>query len=160
MLSARLIQLIQTHAESLAQETVDDVLTNEHTRSYGQFSQAELHPRVLKLYSHLGTWIGNPNEGPVRLEYEELGRVGHRRGIPLSEIIFTQMIIKKHLRRYIRDHGLIAFSGDRIAPNEMIPFELYGIQELNYLVGDFFDRALYYLTRGYEAQSKSSHKAV
>jgi hypothetical protein len=160
MLSARLIELIQTHAASLARETAGDLLTDEHTRSYAQFSEAELHPRVLKLYSNLGSWIGNPDEGPVRKEYEELGRVGHSRGIPLSEIVYTLSIIKKHLRRYIRDHGLIAFSGDRIAPNEMIPFELYGIQELNYLVGDFFDRALYYLTCGYEAQANAKHKAV
>jgi hypothetical protein len=42
----------------------------------------------------------------------------------------------------------------------MVPLELYSIQELNYVVGDFFDRALYYLLRGYEAQGKLQKKAV
>ena len=42
----------------------------------------------------------------------------------------------------------------------MVPLELYSTQELNYVVGDFFDRALYYLLRGYEAQGQLQKKAV
>jgi hypothetical protein len=61
------------------------------------------------------------------------------------------MLTKKHLRKFIREHGLVEFSGDRVTPNELVPVELYAIQELNYLVGDFFDKALYHLVRGYEA---------
>ena len=38
-----------------------------------------------------------------------------------------------------------------MTPDELVPVELYSIQELNYLVGDFFDRALYHLVRGYES---------
>jgi hypothetical protein len=34
MLSHRLIKLIETHAESLAHEVVQDAQTNEHTRSH------------------------------------------------------------------------------------------------------------------------------
>jgi hypothetical protein len=33
---------------------------------------------------------------------------------------------------------------------ELLPVHLHGIQELNDMVGDFFDRAMYYLARGYE----------
>jgi hypothetical protein len=157
MLSARLIQLIETHAESLTQQTLDDMLSNEHTRSYWRFSKTELRPRIFAFYFNLGNWVGNPNEEPVRREYEELGRIGSREGIPLSEIVYTLIIIKKHLRHYIREHGLMTLSGDRFAPSEMVPFELHAIQELNYLVGDFFDRALYHLTRGYEAQVNAKH---
>ena len=38
-------------------------------------------------------------------------------------------------------------------PDELLPLELHSIQELNYQVGEFFDRALYHLTRGYEAEA-------
>ena len=68
--------------------------------------------------------------------------------------------MKKHLRRYIREHGSIAFSGDRITTGELVPLELYTVQELNYLVGDFFDRALYFLTRGYEMQAYARQTAA
>jgi hypothetical protein len=48
----------------------------------------------------------------------------------------------------------VVFSGDRFVSGEMVPLELYSIQELNYVVGDFFDRALYYLLRGYELEAQ------
>lgn len=70
------------------------------------------------------------------------------------------MIIKCPLRCCIQDYGFLTSSGDHVAPSDMFPFKLYGIQELNYLVGDFFGRALYSLTRGYKAQSKAKRKAV
>ena len=159
MLATRLIRLIESHAESITREVVKEIFRNEHTSSYALFSKAELHSRVFALYRDLGNWIGNPKEGPIQLEYEELGRLRHRQKIPLHEIVYTLIIIKQHLRRYIRENGLVVFSGDRIVPGEMLPFELQSIQELNYLVGDFFDRALYHLTRGYDMERDVKHGA-
>lgn len=156
MLSARLIQLIETHARSLSEEVVQDLLTNEHTRSYALIAIDELGQRIFDFFQNLGNWIGEPKDDAIRAEYEEWGRVRARQGIPISEIIYSLIVTKKHLRRYIREHGSVLFSGDRVPPGELVPFELYSIQELNYIVGDFFDRALYYLTRGYERQAKAS----
>src|SRR5262249_31487235 len=99
----------------------------------------------------LGTWIADPNQAEVQKEYEEWGRTRFRQGVPLSEIVYCVILIKSHLRRFIRDHGLVTYSGDRVSPHELLPLDLYGIQELNYIIGEFFDRALHHLARGYEA---------
>jgi RsbT co-antagonist protein rsbRD N-terminal domain len=160
MLTSRLIQLIETHAESLTNEAVQDVLTNEGTSSFRRVPIAELRPRIAALYQNLGKWIGNPKEEAVRKEYEEWGRTRFRQGIPLSEIVYCVILIKTHLRRFIREHGLVVFSGDRVTPGELVPVELYGIQELNYMVGEFFDRALYHLARGYEAAVRTGRAAI
>lgn len=159
MLAARLIQLIETHAQSLTQQAVDDIRTNERTISFREVPKAELEPRVAALYQNLGKWIGDPSERAVREEYEYWGRTRFRQGIPLSEIVYGVILTKKHLRRFIREHGLVAFTGDRVPPGELVPIELYGIQELNYMVGDFFDKALYYLACGYEAAANPSRAA-
>src|SRR5215467_9155420 len=156
MLANRLIQLIENHSDSLTQEVLHDVLANERTSSFRRVPVEELEPRIAALYQNLGKWIGNPKEDQVQREYEEWGRQRFRQGIPLSEIVYCLILTKTHLRRFIRDHGLIAFSGDRVTPDELIPVELYGIQELNYMVGEFFDRALYHLARGYEAAARTS----
>ena len=156
MLSRRIIKLIETHADSLTQEVVQDVQTNEHTRSHARIPTEELSFRVLTLYRNLGNWIGDPKDDAIRHEYEEWGRIRCQQGIPTSEIAFCLILIKKHLRSYIREHAAVVFSGDRLVPGEMVPLELYSIQELNYVVGDFFDRALWYLLRGYEFQVKAS----
>ena len=159
MLLHRLIKLIETHAESLTQGVVQDVQTNEHTRSHALIPKEELSSRVLALYRNLGNWIGDPKDDAIRHEYEEWGRIRCQQGIPTSEIVFCLILIKQHLRQYIREHGGVVFSGEPLVSGEMVPLELYSIQELNYVVGDFFDRALYYLLRGYEA-GKLQKKAV
>ena len=161
MLTSRLVQLIEAHAESLASEAMQDIVTNERTRSFRLVPATELKSRIATLYQNLGKWlVDTPKDDAVRREYEEWGRTPFRQGIPLSEIVYCVILTKKHLRRFIREHGLVAFSGDRVTPDELVPVELYGIQELNYMVGDFFDRALYYLTRGYEAAANTSRAAV
>ena len=86
-----------------------------------------------------------------------MGRTRFREGVPLSELVYAIILTKKHLRSYIRDHGLVDFAGDRVAPDELLPLALHSIQELNYQVGEFFDRALFYLARGYEAEADKPH---
>jgi len=151
MLTNRLLQLIENHSESLTQEILYDVATNKSTVSFRKVPRAELKPRIASLYQNLGKWLLCPNKDDIRQEYEDWGRTRFRQGIPFSEIVYVLMLTKKHLRKFIREHGLVEFSGDRVTPNELVPVELYAIQELNYLVGDFFDKALYHLVRGYEA---------
>jgi hypothetical protein len=160
MLTSRLMEFIQSHATTLIREALQDMVTNERTSSFRHVPAAELEQRVAALYLNLGKWIGNPKDEAIRTEYEEWGRTRFRQGIPLSEIVYCLILAKTHLRRFIREHGLIAFSGDRVTPDELVPVQLYGIQELNYMVGEFFDRALYHLTRGYEAAARTSRAAV
>jgi hypothetical protein len=149
----RLIELIETHADGLTQAALKDLATNPRTRSFHLVPRDELEARTFATYHNLGKWIGDPSEGAVRAEYESWGAKRFRQGIPLSEIVYALILIKHHLRQFVRDHGLIELSGDRVASGEVIGVQLYGIQELNYLVGEFFDRAMYYLTRGYEEEA-------
>jgi hypothetical protein len=152
MLSIHLIKLIENHAESLTHEVVEDLRTNAHTPSQVYIPREELASRIFALYRNLGNWIGEPKDDAIRSEYERWGGIRRAQGIPPSELVYCLILTKKHLRRYIREYWSVVFSGDRMATGELAPLELYSIQELNYLVGDFFDRALYYLLRGYETQ--------
>jgi len=154
MLTSRLMELIYRHAASLTHAAVEDVLSNECTASFRRIPRAELESRIAAMYQNLSKWIGNSGEG-VREEYEDWGRTRFRQGIPLSEIVYSVILMKHHLRDFIREHGQVVFSGDRLA-KEMIGVELYSIQELNYMVGEFFDRALYHLAKGYETAERAA----
>src|SRR5437773_597100 len=151
MLSHRLIQLIQDHADGLTREALQDLLTNSRTPSFRKVPCEEIEARIGALYRNLGNWIGAPDDA-VRAGYEDWGRKRFRQGIPVSELIYTMILAKHHLRRYIRDHGLVEFSGDRIAPAELLPLQMHSLQEANTMIGEFFDRALYHLARGYELE--------
>ena len=156
MLSARLIDLIHTHAEQLAREVLKDLATNPRTRHWNVVPGEELEHRISRMYQNLGSWIGDPKGDAIRVEYEDWGRRRYRSGIPLSEIVYAVLLLKQHLRKYIAEHGLTDYSGGRHAPQEMLPVHMYGIQELTGLVGDFFDKALYHLARGYEMESQAA----
>ena len=74
MLTNRLIQLIENHSDSLTQEALHDMLTNEYTASLRKIPRAELKPRIASLYQNLGKWLGCPDEDDIRQEYEDWGR--------------------------------------------------------------------------------------
>ena len=156
MLGSRLLLLIQAHAGPLTRDVLTDLRTNERTSTFHRLDPANLETRISALFYNLGKWIGDPDEKAVRAEYEEMGRDRFREGVHISELIYALLLSKQHLRRYIREYGLVDFAGDRIASEELLPLELHSIQELNYSVGEFFDRALYHLARGYEAEAASS----
>ena len=153
MLGAHLLQFIEAHAGALTDEVIRDLRANERTPTFSRLNAMELESRVAALYWNLGRWIGNADERAIRDEYEAMGRSRYREGVRVSELVYALLLTKQHLRRYIRDHGLVDFAGDRVVPDELLPLELHSIQELNYQVGEFFDRALYYLARGYEAEA-------
>jgi hypothetical protein len=132
---------------------LQDLRTNERTPSFRRLNAADVETRVSALFYNLGKWIGNADESAVSAEYEQMGRDRFREGVAVSELIYALLISKHHLRRCIRENGLVEFAGDRIAPQELLPVELHSIQELNYQVGEFFDRALYHLARGYELEA-------
>jgi hypothetical protein len=160
MLGARLLLLIQAHAGPLTHDVVKDLRTNERTSAFRRLDPADVETRVSALFYNLGKWIGDADENAVQAEYEEMGRSRFREGVPVSELVYGLLITKHHMRRYIREHGLLDFAGDRTAPQELLPVELHSIQELNYQIGEFFDRALYHLARGYECEAAAGVGAV
>jgi hypothetical protein len=154
MLGARLLLLIQAHAKSLTHDVVQDLITDERTPTFRRLNRVDVQTRVSAFFYNLAQWIGDPDENPVQGEYEGMGRSRFREGVPISELVYALVIMKRHLRRYIREHGLVDFAGDRVVPDELLPLELHSIQELNYQVGEFFDRALYHLALGYEREAE------
>jgi hypothetical protein len=153
MLAGRLIELIETHADALTRDALKDIATNPRTRSVQKVPRDELEARVFATYRNLGRFMGDRSDRVVQADYEAWGARRYRQGIPLSEIIYALILIKHHLRRFVRDHGLVEFSGDRVVGADLVGVQLHGIQELNYMVGEFFDRAMYHLARGYEAEA-------
>ena len=153
MLGAHLMQLLEAHAPALTKDVIRDITTNGNTPNFARLRPAELESRVSGLCWNLGKWIGNPDDNVVRDEYEEMGRERFRQRVPISEVVYALLLTKRHLRRYIRDYAVVDFAGDRVVPDELLPIELHSIQELNYQVGEFFDRALYHLARGYELEA-------
>ena len=142
MLSARLIRLIEEHAEQLTSRALADLASNPRTTTFNRLGADELHRRIYDVYHHLGRWIGDKPEEQLEANYGGLGRARCQEGIPLSEVVYVLILIKDHLREYIRAVGLVDSA-----------VELYLEEELHLSIGHFFDKAIYYTVRGYEAEA-------
>jgi hypothetical protein len=142
MLSARMLRTIEDHAEELTKVVLRDLETNPRTPSYRSIPDDELRRRVYDVYHNLGRWLGEKNEEPLEASYGRLGRTRCREGVRLSELVYALMLSKEHLHEYIRMAGLIDSA-----------LELYGEEELAFLCGRFFDRAIFYTIRGYESEA-------
>ena len=153
MISARLVELIQNHAPQLTSDILDDLLTNDRTRAFQRVPHLELEARIFRICNHLGDWMAAANESVAQGEFEQWGRQRFGQGIPLSEVIYAVILLKRHLSRYIRDHGLIDAAFPRVDGDYVLPMHLHSVQDLNRMVGEFFDSALYHLARGYEAEA-------
>ena len=150
MISAMLIELIENNATNLADDVARDLATNARTPAFRTVPAEELAPRVFQIYHHLGNWIGEPGSATVRNEFAEWGAKRFGQGVPLSQVVYAVVVIKSHLRRYIREHGLLDAAFPRAEADYILPMHLHSLQELSEQVSNFFDEAMYYLTQGYE----------
>lgn len=142
LLSARLIRMIEEHADEVTRALISELHSNSHTLSYHQISREDLRRRVYGVYRNLGNWGGNVSDEAIESAYQELGRKRGAHGIPLNEVVYALILTKYHLRNYIRDSGMVDSAVD-----------LYQEQELHRLVGQFFDKAIYYTVKGYESET-------
>jgi hypothetical protein len=139
MLSTRLVQIIEDHAEQLTRGLIDDLRCNKHTPHYHQLTREELHDRTYDVYHNLGRWLSDKTESAIESSYTHLGKRRLAEGIPLSEIVYSLGLIKQHLQEHVHICGMIDSAVD-----------LHGDRELQRMVGRFFDRAVYYTVKGFE----------
>ena|SRR5688572_17732364 len=150
MVAERLVELIEIQAHKMAADVAEDLMTNTRTIGFAGVKRVELEERLFQLLHHLGNGISDRRSEKVEAEFADWGRRRFNQGIPISQIVFAIIVLKQHLRRYIRDHGLVEASFPRIDGDFVLPMHLHSLQELNAQVGLFFDEALYHLALGYE----------
>ena len=150
MIAEKLVELVEIHASRLSADVAQDLATNARTRGFHKVPRADLEARVFRLFHHLGDWISDRRSEKVKVEFADWGVRRFDQEIPLSEIVYAIIVLKQHLRQYIRDNGLVEATFPRTEMDYVLPMHMNSLQELNLQVGQFFDEALYHLTIGYE----------
>ncbi len=143
MIYTKLLKLIEDNANELSQRLCKDLLSKEETKGYRSLSEDEVFKRVHDVYSNLGKWLSKDVDTVSEVEkaYTELGKKRFRENIPLNEVVLAFMLIKRHLWLYVREKQFLDSA-----------YELYQALEMNNNVVYFFDRAIYYVTVGYEEE--------
>jgi hypothetical protein len=143
MISQRLIRLVEQNAERLIQDLIAEVRRDPRTQAYHRMSDEDLHERGLDLFRSLGRWLSGRTEFAIQTRYEALGRRRYREKIPLSQVLLALMLAKARLLDFLQG----AASGE--------PAELPLEYELAMSVTQFWDKAVYYVTRGYEEAAQA-----
>jgi hypothetical protein len=94
---------------------------------------------VYEIYRHLADWLLGKSELDVEKRYAEIGSRRALQGVPLSELIWAIILTKKNLWDYLKREAVL----DR-------PAEISGELEVEELLDQFFDHAIYYAAVGYE----------
>ncbi|MGD1214663.1 MAG: hypothetical protein ABR861_06720 [Terriglobales bacterium] len=139
MMLYRLVRLIETHSEALAAGLLDQVQNSELTRGYQNVPPEELKERVYEIYRHLGEWLMGKDELYLEQRYLQIGARRVCQRVPLSEVIWVIVLTKENLWEFIKKEAVL----ER-------PVEVFGELEMLQLLEQFFDRAIYYASVGYE----------
>jgi len=140
MMLYRLVRLIETHSQALATGLLDRVQNSELTHSYQQnVPGEELKEKVYEIYRHLGEWLMGKDEIQLEQRYLQIGARRASQRVPLSEVIWVIILTKDNLWDFIKKESVL----ER-------PVEVFGELEMLQLLEQFFDRAIYYASVGYE----------
>jgi len=140
MLAYRLVRLIEKHSHALAAGLLRRVQSSEHTRDYRKVPADDLRERVSEIYRHLGDWLLGKTEFDIEQRYREIGACRAEQGVPLSQLVWVIVLTKENLWEYLKNEAGL----ER-------PAEVFGELEMLQLLDQFFDRAIFYASAGYEA---------
>ena len=139
MIALRLVRLIETHSEELAEGLTQKLLSSDRTRDLRTIPAHELHRRCHEIYRNLSEWLLNKTDHDIERVYKTLGAHRAERGGSMATLAWAILLTKEHLWSFLDWEGVHGGLHN-----------VFGELELLRLLDQFFDRALYYATEGYE----------
>ena len=139
MLAYRLVRLIETHSDALVAGLLEKVQSSEFTGDYCNVPPEELKQRVYEIYRHLGEWLLGKTEFDIKERYREIGARRAEQNVPLSQLVWVIVLTKENLWEFLKHEAGM----ER-------PVEVFGELEMLQLLDQFFDRAIFYASLGYE----------
>lgn len=139
MLAYRLVRRIEKHSDALANGLLQRVQASELTRHYRNVPPDELQQAVYEIYRHLGDWLLGKSEFDIKERYSEIGARRAQQHVPLSQLVWVIVLTKENLWEYLKHEAGM----ER-------PVEVFGELEMLQLLDQFFDRAIFFASVGYE----------
>jgi len=149
MLANNLVRMIESHAEQITADVLHCLREDPELPSLKKLPEAELRSWASHIVKHLGDWLSETSDAQIASCYEGLGKLRFEEHVPLHESVRNFQRLKEAMIAYIRNQGI-----------RQTTMELYAEEELEHLLGRFFDKMIYYLVRGYEGARRRVEVAV
>jgi len=146
MFAAKLVKLIEDHADRLADGLAENLKNSPRCRELlHRVPPDELRRRAHEIYRNLTEWLLTKTEAEIEERYIGLGVRRARQGVPFSEFLWAVTATKEYLWKYLEREGLMEE-----------PVELWGEIDLLHSLERFFDRAIYFASVGYDSVAEHS----
>lgn len=155
MFALRMVQLVENHAGTLADELLYKLKTSKNCPELmRRVPVQELRVRTHEIYRNLSDWLLSKTDSEIEERYIGLGVRRAKQGVPFSEFLAGIQATKECLWEYLEREDLLEQ-----------PVELLGDLSLMHALGRFFDRIAYSAAVGYESvhqekNGQSAHKAA
>ena len=140
-LSDKLVRLVEKNAEVISHRWMEDVRASKSTPTYAKADLKLSLSRNHEVIRHFGDFLGGKyTDNDIRKFYRKLGRERKNEGFALSELISALSLLRKNIWEFALSQGMW---------NSTI--DIYMAIELERRMMLFFDKAAYYISRGYES---------
>jgi len=151
LISDKLVTLIEKNADLIIDKWTQKLLSDPTTASFTERKKLKkVQEKARAILGNLGTWVSyDTDKVDIGRVYAREGIAMFKLGIPLCEGIKALILLKRILWLFVMDES----SFDSV-------LELNQMRELNDRVVLFFDRAEYYLIRGYMEEMNRKMKKL
>jgi hypothetical protein len=146
----RLVHLIEEDAADMASGLLEKIEHDANAAGYLEHvPSAELWKRVHEIYRHLGGWLTERTAGEVARRYREIGARRADQGLPLSQLLYVILATKTYLHEHVQQHH----------PPVTQPSEVMADLEMETLLEQFYDHAIFFAALGYEERSNAMQRS-
>jgi hypothetical protein len=149
LLGMKLVRLIERHSEALSRGLTEQIRKAERTSDFRKIPLEDLQLAATEVYRNLGEWLLQKTESDIETRFKAIAARRASEGISIHQFVWALMLTRDHLWHFLRREAF----ADSIV-------ELHGEMELQQLLNQFFDRAIYYAIQGHDeaGQQQSSLK--
>lgn len=140
MLSDQLVRFICGHWKQISGTATLRISSDPETPHMNRLPEGEFERWARQIIERIAIWPGANDEKRLAQWYQELGRSRFVEEIPLPEVIRSLHVLKHCTLDLVRSEGFAR-----------TPVEIYAEEELEYLIGNYFDRLVYHVAQGYWA---------
>jgi len=140
MIALRLVRLIESHSEELAESLLQKLERSSRAADLKKVPGREIQERTREVYRNLSDWILTKTDDDIEHVYKALGRRRAEQGVSMSALCWAIMMIEENLWEFLEMEGM-----------RERPLDILGSLELLRLLDQFFDQAVYFSTLGHES---------
>ena len=140
MIALRLVRLIESHSEELAESLLHKLERSSRAADLKKVPGREIRERTREVYRNLSDWLLAKTDDDIEHVYTALGRRRAEQGVSMSALCWAILMIEENLWEFLEMQGM-----------RERPLDILGSLELLRLMDQFFDQALYFATLGHES---------